>query len=302
MINEEIETGVKFDFEPWIMAARLKTLFAGVAPVVLGCALAAQIGAFQVVPATLCLLFAVLTQIGCNYANDYFDYVKGVDGDERVGFQRAVSSGLISPENMKIGTMVVLSVAFLVGSGLTMYGGAWLFAVGILCIAAAVLYTAGPYPLGYYGFGDLFVVIFFGFVGVMFTFYVQTGYFSAASFWVALGCGLMAANIRVINDVRDLETDAQAGKKTLAVRLGADFCHMQYLFGYGAALSMPMFLIISGYSLWVLLPLATFPYGLHLSIQFIQAKEGEQFNKILEQTARLLLIYAALFAIGIVVS
>lgn len=304
MISEELEqsTSKGVDIEPWLLAARPKTLLAGVAPVLLGSALAAQVGAFQFVPALLCLLFAVLTQIGCNYANDYFDHVKGVDGSDRVGFKRAVSSGLISPEDMKIGTMVVLAAAFLVGSALTMYAGPWLFLLGVICIAAAVLYTAGPYPLAYYGLGDLFVVIFFGFIAVMFTFYVQAGYFSPASFWVALGCGLLAANVRVINDARDMETDARAGKKTLAVRLGLDFCHLQYLFGVGTALSMPMFLIILGYSYWVMLPLAVFPWGLHLCVQFIIAQEGEQFNNTLVNSARLLLLYSVLFAIGILVS
>jgi len=286
----------------WLLAARPKTLPAGIAPVVLGSALAAQEAVFSWVPALLCLAFALLVQIGCNYANDYFDHKKGVDTKERVGFKRAVASGLISPESMMMGMVAVLTLAFIVGCSLVYYGGWSVFVVGLISIACAVLYTAGPYPIAYKGLGDIFVFIFFGLIAVMFTFYVQAGYFSMASFWVAVGCGFLAANIRIVNDVRDRKTDEKAGKKTWAVRYGKDFCFVQYLVGNGIAMGVPITLLAMGFKLWVLLAVIAAPLSLHLCVQFLKAKSGEAYNKLLVQTAQLMLGYAVLLSIGIALS
>src|SRR4029079_6650923 len=209
--------------------------------------------------------FALLIQIGCNYANDYYDFIKGVDTKERIGIKRAVASGWIKPDDMKLGMMVVLATALLVGSGLIFYGGLSLVFVGLASVICAVAYTAGPYPIGYNGLGDIFVFVFFGLVAVMFTFYVQTGYFSIASFWVAVACGLLTANIRVVNDVRDQETDAKAGKKTWAVRYGKKFCYHQYLISFGIAIGVPLVLLTLGMRFSVLLPMLTAPLGLNLT-------------------------------------
>lgn len=298
--KSQIEFSSKFT--PWLLAARPKTLPAAVSPVLLGCSLAYNVGLFQWVPAILCLLFALLIQIGCNYANDYYDFIKGVDTKERIGIKRAVFSGWIKSDHMKRGMIVVLTAALLVGSGLIFYGGLWLIVVGLASVICAVAYTAGPYPIGYNGFGDIFVFIFFGLIAVLFTFYVQAGYFSIASFWVAVSCGLLAANIRVVNDIRDKETDAAAGKKTWAVRFGRSFCYQQYLVSFGMAIATPLVLLTLGMHFWVLLPILVAPLGLNLTVQLFNANAGQVYDNLLAKTAQLLLLYSILLSIGIILS
>lgn len=287
---------------PWILATRPKTLPAGIAPVVLGCALAIQVGAFQWVPAILCLFFSMLIQIGCNFANDYFDYRNGVDTEDRVGFKRMVASGVIAPEAMKLAVVMVLTLAFIVGCGLIAYGGWWLLGVGIASIVCAVMYTAGPYPIAYHGFGDLFVFIFYGLVAVMVTFYVQSGYFSYGAFWGASGFGLLAANIRLVNDMRDIETDKRAGKKTLPIKLGYMYGCVQYLISNVLAFTIPIVLMLIGFSKWVLLTYLLLPIVIYLTARLMRANDGEEYNKLLAQTAKLSLAYSILLSMGIMLT
>ena len=289
-----------FSLSAWILATRPKTLFVGIAPVILGSSLAFSQNAFQTLPAFYCLLFALLVQIGCNYANDYFDFVKGVDNENRVGFKRAVASGLISKEAMRLGMCIVLVLAFCVGLNLVKYGGMSLLIVGIISICCAVLYTGGPFPLGYYGLGDLFVFVFFGLVAVMFTYFVQVGSFSLDSFWIAVACGVLAVNVRLVNDTRDRETDSQAGKKTMAVRLGLKYCYTHYILNLSVALSIPLVLKLQGYSWAVLLPWLTTPAILVLAVKFIQAQSGSDYNRHLFLTSQYMLLYTILLSIGIV--
>lgn len=291
----------KFSLASWILAARPKTLYAGISPVILGSALAFQAGHFQIIPAILCLLFSFLVQIGCNFANDYYDYVNGVDTEERIGFKRMVSSGQIAPKDMKLATFLVLSLAFFVGFGLIHYGGWGLLPVGALCLACAVLYTSGPFPLGYYGLGDIFVFIFYGLVAVMFTFYVQTNYFSMTAFWVAVSCGALAANIRLINDVRDRETDARAGKKTSVVRFGYKFCYIQYIVSLMIACCVtPLMLFFGlGFNLWILVPMVLIPIFVRIVKDFINAQTGTTYNELLARSAKMLFVYALLLSASI---
>lgn len=286
---------------PWVLAARPKTLFAGIAPVILGSALAWQVGYFQVVPSILCLLFSLLVQIGCNYANDYYDYVNGVDTKDRTGFKRMVSSGEIAPAAMKLATYFVLFAAFLIGCGLIRYGGWELLFIGGISILCAIAYTAGPFPLGYYGLGDIFVFIFYGIVAVMFTFYVQTNYFSMSAFWVAVACGCLAANIRLVNDVRDKETDANAGKKTSVVRFGYKFCYMQYIAcTFIACCLVPLVLVTKlGFNLWIFLPTLLILIYTRIIINFIRARTGDIYNSLLVQSAKMLFLYALLLSVGL---
>lgn len=207
----------------WILAARPKTLPAAVTPVLLGSALAAAQGHFQPLPALLCLSFALLVQVATNFANDYFDARSGADNERRLGPTRAVASGLISAKAMWRATLLVLALALVVGCGLIPFGGWWLVGVGVASLICAVAYTGGPYPLGYHGWGDVFVVLFFGFVAVMMTFYVQAGHFSGLSTILGLGCGLIINNLLVVNNYRDHKTDAEAGKRTVIVRFGRRF-------------------------------------------------------------------------------
>lgn len=197
-------------------------------PVAVGTSLAIQADRFQSIPALLCLLFAFLVQIGTNFANDYFDHRKGADTSARLGPTRAVASGLISPPAMMKATLLVLALAFVAGLGLLPYGGVLLLVVGIASLLCAVAYTGGPFPLAYLGLGDLFVVLFFGVVAVVFTQYVQTGVFEVQSWVAGLSMGLIINNLLVVNNFRDIEEDTQTGKKTLAVRFGRNFSLWQY--------------------------------------------------------------------------
>lgn len=192
-------------------------------PVVLGSALAWRVGVFSPLPALLCALFALLVQIATNFANDYFDAKSGADSPERIGPTRATASGMVSPKSMWRATLLTLALAFLAGLALIPFGGWWLIIVGVASLVCAVAYTGGPYPLGYHGWGDAFVVLFFGLVAVSLTYYVQAGTFSIASLWMGLACGLMINLLLVVNNYRDVEGDAKAGKRTLIVRLGRPF-------------------------------------------------------------------------------
>jgi 1,4-dihydroxy-2-naphthoate octaprenyltransferase len=231
----------------WLLAARPRTLPAAVAPVLVGSALAFHAGHFRPLPALLCLVFALLAQVAANFANDYFDFVKGADGAARVGPRRAVASGLVSPEAMRRATWGVCSAAFLVGLGLLPFGGWPLLLVGISSLLCAVAYTGGPYPLGYHGLGDIFVFLFFGLVAVGATSFVQTGLLSSDALLAGTAVGLLAANILVVNNFRDVETDRAAGKRTLVVRFGRGFAKLQFCSSHSAALLLPVLFLSRGY-------------------------------------------------------
>jgi 1,4-dihydroxy-2-naphthoate polyprenyltransferase len=189
-----------------------------------------------VIPAAVaCLGFALLIQIGTNFANDYFDFVKGADTAERVGPRRAVAAGLVAPATMRAATIAVFIAAFLVGLTLLPYGGWPLLVVGVLSILCGVAYTGGPYPLAYHGWGDAFVFVFFGLVAVAATYFVQAGRLVTDVWVVAAGIGALATNILVVNNYRDIATDRKAGKHTLAVRLGPRLTRWQFLAGHAVA-------------------------------------------------------------------
>jgi 1,4-dihydroxy-2-naphthoate octaprenyltransferase len=212
----------------WILAMRPKTLPAAGCPVLVGSALALQADRFQFIPAALCLLFALFIQIGTNFANDYYDFIKGADTEERQGPKRMTASGLIPLKRMKIMTAVIFFMAFLFGVGLLPFGGWWLLLVGIISIMLGYGYTAGPFPLSYLGLGEIFVMIFFGWVAVCCTYLVQAGSISFLSFLGGTAVGALSTNLLVINNHRDVETDIKADKKTLAVRFGRGFSAFEY--------------------------------------------------------------------------
>ncbi|MBS3968712.1 MAG: 1,4-dihydroxy-2-naphthoate polyprenyltransferase, partial [Clostridia bacterium] len=267
------------------------------APVVVGAALAYKDLAFSLVITIACLVLATLLQIGSNYANDLFDYKKGTDRADRVGPKRAVASGLITPTQMLIGTIAVLLAALLVGLYLTYIGGIIFFVIGIFCIAAAVMYTAGPFALAYNGLGDVAVFIFFGLVAVVGTYYLQAKEITFFVVIAAIGVGALAANILVVNNTRDRHTDARTGKKTLAVRFGHGFCIYQYIFllvvGYLCALMLML------ENIWAFLPLFTIPMAIK-RVKELQEHEGTQLNPTLGKTANLLFFYSALLGIGLI--
>ncbi|MBW1752269.1 MAG: 1,4-dihydroxy-2-naphthoate polyprenyltransferase, partial [Deltaproteobacteria bacterium] len=204
----------------WIDAARPKTLWASVAPVVIGSAMAFESGGLHIMSALSALLGAVLIQIGTNFANDYFDYYTGADSTDRLGPTRVVQAGLVQPTTMKAAFIAVFALAVVPGAYLIWRAGLPLFVIGVLSILCGILYTAGPYPLGYVGLGELFVILFFGPVAVGGTYYVQTLQISVPVIISGLAPGLFSVAILTVNNLRDVKSDHRAGKKTLAVRFG----------------------------------------------------------------------------------
>ena len=285
--------------KPWLLASRPKTLPAAIAPVMVGAALAYDAGVFRWLPATICLVFALLIQIGTNFANDYFDFKKGADTKDRVGPTRAVAAGLIQPETMKRVTAITFLIAFCVGLGLIPFGGWWLLAVGVTSILCGYAYTAGPFPLAYVGLGDVFVMLFFGVVAVSCTFYVQAGYFTREVFLVATALGGLSTNLLVVNNIRDIETDRLANKRTLAVRLGRTFSIWEYRSFMLWSQIAVVWLAFRLNDAWVQLPLLTLPLVILLGIKLGRANSGPEYNRLLAKTALLLVLYSVTLAIGL---
>lgn len=283
----------------WLSATRPRTLTAAVAPVLVGSALAWHDGKFDAAAAGLCLAFALLVQVGTNFANDYYDFVNGADTAARVGPRRAVASGLIAPVVMQRAMWAVFAAAFLSGLGLVAWGGPWLLALGVASILCGVAYTGGPYPLGYHGLGDLFVFIFFGLVAVGATYFVQAGKVTADVWLAAVPVGLLAANILVVNNYRDVETDAVAGKRTLVVRFGRGFARAQFGFSLQVALWMPVIFFLRGHRAWCLLPLVLIPLAWRHARRLQQSKSPSELIALLGDTGKLLALYALLFAAGV---
>lgn len=206
--------------QAWVMAARPKTLIAAVAPVVAGTGLAAHDGVLVVLPAAAALLGAILIQIGTNFANDYYDFVRGGDTEERVGPTRVTQAGIIDPPAVKRGVFAVLGAAILVGVYLVAVAGWPIVVIGLASVVCAVAYTGGPFPLAYHGLGDVFVFLFFGLIAVGGTYFVQALTWPLDALLAGAGLGALSTAILVVNNLRDIETDERAGKRTLAVRLG----------------------------------------------------------------------------------
>jgi 1,4-dihydroxy-2-naphthoate octaprenyltransferase len=284
----------------WIEATRPKTLMAGVTPVIIGVALAAGDGVLHV-PAALCaLLGAILIQIGTNFANDYFDFVKGTDREDRQGPTRATAAGLVAPRTMLIATILVFTLTFVPGGYLVYRGGLPILAIGIVSILCGVLYTGGPYPLGYLGLGDLFVLVFFGPVAVAGTYYVQALEVGPVPIVAGLAPGLFSVAILTVNNLRDADTDIVTGKKTLAVRFGKTFARWEYVVSLVAgALIVPLYLCLDTRGNWGALAGALALVAAVPAIKTVFAsKGGPELNAILAKTGQLLLIFTVLFSAG----
>lgn len=288
--------------KPWILAARPKTLPAAMAPVLVGSALASHEGEFHPLPAGICLAFALLIQIATNFANDYFDFKKGADTAERVGPTRAVASGLIRPGTMKAVTGITFAIAFVVGLGLVPFGGWWLLGVGISSILCGYAYTTGPLPLAYVGLGDVFVMVFFGLVAVCCTYFVQTGSVTFESVLVATAIGGLSTNLLVVNNLRDVDTDRLANKRTLAVRWGRAFSIWEYRVFVLWAFVVVGLLIYRLDQWWLLIGFISLPVGLGVCVGLSKANAGPAFNRILAKTALLLIIYSVTLAVGLIVT
>jgi len=283
----------------WLAASRPRTLPAAVAPVIVGSALAWHDGRFDPLAAMLCLGFALLVQIGTNFANDYYDFMKGADTAARVGPRRAVAAGLVAPAVMRRALAGVFAVAFLLGLTLVHWGGSWLILVGVASIISGIAYTGGPWPLAYHGLGDLFVFIFFGLVAVSATYFVQAGHVSTAALAVAVPVGLLAANILVVNNYRDVATDEAAGKRTLVVRFGRGFARVQFGVSLAVAFTMPLILWARGYSPAVLLPMLLVPFAVRHFGRLQPRQSPGELIALLGDTGRLLFLYALLLGAGL---
>lgn len=285
----------------WAIAIRPKTLPAAVAPVLVGMALAWADGVFLLLPALAALTCALLIQIGTNLANDYFDHVKGADDAGRKGPLRVAQSGLIALPDLRLGTGLTFGAASLVGLYLVAVGGWPILAVGIASLIAALAYTGGPFPLGYHGLGDLFVFLFFGLAAVCGTYYVQASNLTAKVVMAAVPVGALTTAILVVNNLRDIETDRQASKRTLAVVIGPQATRLEYILLLGLAYAIPVSLWLAGWpSAWVLVSWLTLPLALRLARTIYQEVAGSALNRALAGTANLDLAFSILFAIGLV--
>ncbi len=303
--------------EAWLIAARPQTLPAGGAPVVIGVALAVADGVFAPLPAAAALVGALLIQIGTNFANDYYDAMNGADTDDREGFTRVTAGGLIEPEQVKLAMAGTYALAMVVGLYLVYVGGLPILIVGLSSIVAGLLYTGGPYPYGYYGLGDLFVFVYFGLVAVTGTYYVQAvstagidplpltipaGTVTIASILAGVAAGALATAILVVNNIRDRETDREAGKRTLAVKFGYRFSRVEFCTLFAAAYLVPIVLWLGlSYHPAVLLPLLSAPLGVKITGIVLERTDGESLNPALERTGQLLAVYALLFAVGLTI-
>ncbi len=286
--------------ENWIIASRPKTLAAAIVPVTLGSAVAWNQSLFDPIPALFALICALLIQIGTNFANDYFDFKSGADNAERIGFERVSSSGRIPAETVYKAMLISFGLAFLLGLYLVWHAGWIVLLIGILCLIFGYAYTGGPFPLGYNGLGDIFVFIFFGFVSVMTTFYVQALHWSAETFWVALAAGALSTNILVVNNLRDVETDRLSGKKTLGVIFGEKTLKLEYSLLTLLALSIPPHLyMVEGYDLWIFLPFLTIPLMLILNLKVWNFGNRASLNLVLNRTAGVMTLFGLLLSVGI---
>ncbi len=287
----------------WLMAARIRTLPAAVAPVLVGTAVAIERGVFRPGPFIAALLGSIFIQIGTNLANDYSDARRGADADDRVGPVRVTAGGLVPPRQVLIATYVTFGLAVVCGLYLVVFAGIELLIVGVASIAAGVLYTGGPKPYGYEGLGEIFVFGFFGVVAVTGSTFAQLQSWPWVAFVLSVPVGLLAAAILVVNNVRDMDSDKRAGKRTLAVRLGRERGRMIYaLMVYGAYVVAPLPWLLGELSPWLLAPWLTLPLAIRLVRTVREHSDGPTLNEILARTGLLQLAFCLLLSAGVLAS
>jgi len=275
----------------WWLAIRPKTLAAACCPVVIGIMLAYAEKAIHWPSVWVILITALLIQIGTNFANDYYDFIKGADTADRKGPTRATQAGLVTPETMKRAMKITFGLAFMFGLILVFRGGWPILLIGCLSILFGVLYTGGPYPLAYIGLGDVFVFVFFGPVAVAGTYYLMTQNMSWMAAWIGMGPGLISTALLAVNNLRDIDEDKVANKRTLAVRWGAGFAKMEFITCLVLAIHVPIVAMIA-YDLSPMLLitiLAVFPAG--YLVKECLTKTGEALNGLLAKTGAFLIVY-----------
>jgi 1,4-dihydroxy-2-naphthoate octaprenyltransferase len=287
----------------WLTAARVRTLPAAVAPVLVGTALAGYLHVFYPLRFVAALIGAMFIQIGTNLSNDYSDARRGADTEDRLGPVRVTAGGLVPPRQVLIATYLTFGVAVLAGAYLIAVAGWQLLLVGAASILAGVLYTGGPRPYGYEGLGELFVFLFFGIVAVAGSFFVQIKHLNWEAFALAVPVGLIAAGILVVNNVRDIDTDRRAGKRTLAVRLGRSRTRVMFAaIIYLAYLLTPVTWIFGPLKPWLFLPWLTLPLAARVVRVVRNRADGASLNGALAQTGVLQLIFCTLLAAGLLLS
>lgn len=287
-------------FEIWVLASRPKTLFAAFVPVIVGTSIANAEGEINLLASVIALVCSILIQIGTNFSNDLQDFIRGADSKERVGPLRVINEGLITTSQMKTAIFIVFFTALLLGLYLIYLGGVVILIIGILSILAGLAYTSGPYPLAYHGLGDFAAFIFFGLIGTIGTYYLNTGEFSTISLIASIPVGALVTNILVVNNYRDLEQDKRAGKNTLAVKLGKTFSRYEFIILMTASFIVPLIIFLS-YNVkgWVFLPYLTLPIAYKLILMMFKLT-GPQLNKTLELTAKFSAIFGLLFSLGFI--
>ncbi len=290
------------NFTLWLSASRPKTLAAAVVPVVTGASIAWNHELFRADTTFVALFCAFAIQIGTNFANDYFDFVKGADTDERLGFERATATGLISPKAMRNATILSMLIAFLAGLYLVWVGGWIILVIGLFSLLFGVLYTGGPYPLGYNGLGDIFVFIFFGIVAVTGTYYVNALEWSSVSFWASIPVGALCVNILVVNNLRDVEQDRVANKRTLGVIFGERVLKIEYtamlLLSYSTLFYIHLFTPVS---YWIYLPVLTLIPAIRLNRTVWNNIDKRLLNGTLGKTALLMMAFGILFSAAFII-
>ncbi len=287
----------------WLVAARVRTLPAAVAPVLVGTALAGFAGVFHPLRFLAALIGAVFIQVGTNLSNDYSDARRGADTEDRLGPVRVTAGGLVPPGQVLVATYVSFGVAVLAGAYLIAVAGWQLLIVGAASILAGVLYTGGPRPYGYEGLGEVFVFLFFGIVAVAGSYFVQVRHLSWEAFALAVPVGLLAAAILVVNNLRDIETDRRAGKRTLAVRLGRE--RTRTLFAaivYASYLLAPITWVFGPLRPWLLLSWLTLPVGAQVVRTVRNHLDGPSLNAALAQTGAVQLAFCMLLSAGVLLS
>ena len=286
----------------WLLAARPHTLPASASPVIVASALAYSVQSFRWAPALICLAFALIAQIISNFANDYFDYKKGVDNEERLGPKRAVAEGWIKSKTMLQATLGLLLADALIGLTLVYYGGWQLIVVGAVVAVFALAYSGGPYPLSSHGWGDICVIFFFGIVPVGFTYYVQALDWTTSVTFSGIAVGLVVTNILVANNYRDRNTDKNVGKKTSIVIFGEKFGRYFYLLnGLIAVLCCQYFWCTENFYA-ALLPLFFLPVHFLSWRKMVRIYEGRGLIVILQESARNALIFSILLSAGLIMS
>ena len=287
----------------WATAVRPRTLPAAIAPVLVGTSLAITSDQFRALPFVAALVVSLFMQIGTNLANDYSDARRGADTEDRLGPVRVTAGGLVPPRQVLVATAVTFGLAVLCGIYLIAIAGWELLAVGAASILAGILYTGGPKPYGYEGLGEVFVFLFFGIVAVTGSYFVQAQALPWEAFALSVPVGLLASAILVVNNVRDLETDRRAGKRTLAVRLGRERTRMLYaVMIYLAFVTTPITWVFGPFGPALLLPWLALPLALPLVRTVRNRTDGQALNGALAGTGQLQLAFCVLLSGGLLLS